>query len=228
MTSIGSLNEKPLHRALKAWLMQPGDQTEVPVDPYVIDMVRDNLLIEVQTGHFAAMKSKLAHLTQRHPVKLVYPIAKEKWIVTLPPDPKTKPRRRKSPKRGSLLDVFYELVSIPELVLNPNFSLHVVLIHEEEVRKWDRRRGWRRHGWVTHERRLIKVLEEHLFAGPADFEAWIPNHLPAAFTTAHLADALNASRHFAQKMTYCLERMRLVTRVGKQGNAIVYCRQPSL
>ena len=50
MTSIGSLHEKSLHAALKAWCLQPGDHTEVPVDGYIIDIVRGDLLIEVQNG----------------------------------------------------------------------------------------------------------------------------------------------------------------------------------
>ncbi len=53
MNTIGSLNEKSLHAALKAWCLQPGDQTEVPVDGYIIDIVRGDLLIEVQTRNFS-------------------------------------------------------------------------------------------------------------------------------------------------------------------------------
>jgi hypothetical protein len=222
MTSIGSLNEKSLHAALKAWCVQPGDRTEVPVDGYIVDIVRDELLIEVQTRNFSAIKSKLLTLTSRYPVRLVYPIAQQKWIVKLPKDGQSQQSRRKSPKRGTLLQIFEELVSFPELLTHPSFSLHVVLIQEEEVRRYDRRRGWRRKGWVTHERRLLHVMEEYFFEHPEDMEALIPADLPATFTTADLADALNTSRRFARKMAYCLDRMNLFTRVGKRGNAIVY------
>ena len=50
---IGTLNEGSLHAALKLWYADPGDLVEHPVDGYVIDLVRDDLLIEVQTGGFA-------------------------------------------------------------------------------------------------------------------------------------------------------------------------------
>ena len=55
MTSIGSLNEKQLHAALKEWYRDAGDGVEVEVDGFVVDLVRDGLLIEIQTRGFSAM-----------------------------------------------------------------------------------------------------------------------------------------------------------------------------
>ena len=81
MSGIGLLNEKPLHASLKEWYAQPGDQFEVPVDGFVIDIVRDDLLLEIQTGNFASIKSKLGELVRAHQIRLIYPIAQEKWIV---------------------------------------------------------------------------------------------------------------------------------------------------
>ena len=224
MASIGSLNEKSLHAALKAWCLQPGDLTEVPVAGYIIDIVRGDMLIEVQTRNFSALKTKLLALAAQGPVRLVYPVTRLKWIVKLPTNGNQTQSRRKSPKRGTLFHIFEGLVSFPELLSNPNFSLHVVLIQEEEIRRYDGRRGWRRKGWITHERRLLRVMEEHFFENPADMEILIPAILSDAFTTADLARALNTSRRLAQRMAYCLDRMNLFTRIGRQGNAIVYKR----
>ena len=82
-SQIGTLNEKPLHASLKKWYAGRGDRFEVSVDGYVIDLVRDDLLIEIQTRNFGAIKRKLVDLTTRHKVRLVYPIAQQKWIVKL-------------------------------------------------------------------------------------------------------------------------------------------------
>ena len=140
---IGGLNEKALHADLKEWYRHPGDQVEVKLDGFFIDIVRDDLLIEIQTRNFSALKRKMLTLTEQHPVRLVYPVACEKWIVKQDADGK-KLGRRKSPKHGTLLHLFEELVSFPELLKNSNFSLHIVLIQEEEIRRHDkRRRGWR-------------------------------------------------------------------------------------
>ena len=73
----------------------------------MIDIVRDDLLLEIQTGNFASIKSKLVHLVQEHRVRLIYPIAQEKWIVKLSKEENGgEVTRRKSSKRGRLEDLF--------------------------------------------------------------------------------------------------------------------------
>src|ERR1044071_2383280 len=174
MSRIGLLNEKPLHASLKQWYARPGDRLEVPVDGFVIDIVRDNLLIEIQTRNFAAINSKLSRLTRSYQVRLVYPVVQEKWIVRSGSDSV----RRKSPKRGRLEDLFWELVYIPQLLSNPNFSLEVLMIREEEVRRYDgKRKPWRRKGWVTEGRSLVEVTDRRLFGNAADWLAFIPDGL---------------------------------------------------
>ncbi len=228
--AIGTLNEKPLHAALKTWYAQPGDQLEVPVDGFFIDIVRRrplmarDLLIEVQTGNFSSIKRKLATLTASHPVRLVYPVAREKWIVKLDKDGSGVLGRRKSPKRGAFEHVFGELVSFPRLLANSNFDLELLLIQEEEVRRYDGKRGRRRKGWVTQERRLLGVVERRLFESPADVAALIPKDLAEPFATSDLAAAIGKRRRLAQKMAYCLREMGVIAPVGKQGNAILYIR----
>ncbi len=59
MTAIGSLNEKPLHAAIKKWYRQEGDQMEAPMEWFVVDRVRDGLLIEIQTRGFASDASEI-------------------------------------------------------------------------------------------------------------------------------------------------------------------------
>jgi hypothetical protein len=208
---------------LKEWYAQPGDHLEVPLDNFVIDIVRDDLLIEIQTGNFSSVKRKVTALTYRHPVRLVYPIASQKWIIKLSRDGSPL-GRRKSPKRGRVEELFRELVRFPDLILEGNFSLEVVLIHEEELRRHDERRRWRRGGWVTVERRLLEILESRLFETPGDISALLPEKLPQRFTTLDLAEALNGPRRLAQKMAYCLREMGEIVPVGKQNRSILYMR----
>jgi hypothetical protein len=222
--TIGTLNEKPLHAALKEWYARPGDRLEVPVDGFVVDIVRDKLLIEIQTGNFAAIKRKLAALSSRHPVRLIYPIPKEKWIVKVSKNGNGYLGRRKSPKRGALEHLFVELVSFPKLLSNPGFSLDVVLTHEDELRRYDGRRAWRRKGWVVQERRLLTVVGHRAFKTPADMLTLLPADLIEPFTTSDLAVAIDQPRWLAQKMAYCLREMGAITSVGKQGNAFLYTR----
>jgi hypothetical protein len=222
--TIGSLNEKPLHLALKQWYAEPGDRLEVEVEGFVVDIVRDDLLIEVQTRGFSGIKRKLQELVGLHPLRLVYPIAREKWILKLAGEGQGYPSRRKSPKRGRFEHVFAELVSFPRLIADESFSLEVLLIQEEEIRRREPGRAWRRGGWVTHERRLLKVTEQRLFETPGDLASLLPDGLPVRFTTSDLATVLAVPRRLAQQMAYCLRQMGSIAQVGKQGNAFLYAR----
>ena len=129
------LAERSLHAALKRWYRGPGDQFEVPLEGYHIDLVREDLLIEIQTRNFYALRRKLPKLLEGHRLRLVHPIAVEKWLVRVAADGETEIGRRRSPKRGAFADIFDELVHVPTLLTHPNFSLDILLVREEEIRR---------------------------------------------------------------------------------------------
>ncbi len=220
--SIGTMQEKSLHAALKRWYARRGDRLEVRVDGFDIDILRGDLLIEIQTRNFSALKRKLTALTEHHPVRLVYPIAQEKWIVRIAADGRTQLSRRKSPKRGRLAHLFEELVRIPRLMMSPNFSLEVLLIQTEEIRCDDGQGSWRRQRWSIHDRTLIDVVDRTVLQSPSDFRAFLPSTLTEPFTTADLSKALSLSRRLAQKMAYCLREMGVIKIAGKRGRALLY------
>ena len=139
-SSVGVLNEGPLHASLKEWYRRPGDHVEQPLEGFVIDLVREDILVEIQTGGFSAMRKKFDHLLDRHPIRLVHPIASEKWVVKVDSQGENV-SRRKSPKRGVAADVCSELVSFPSLLSHPNFTLEVVMVHVDEVRSEDAKEG---------------------------------------------------------------------------------------
>ena len=215
------MNEKPLHASLKQWYARPGDQFEVPVDGFVIDIVREDLLIEIQTRNFSSIKSKLTKLVRSHRVRLIYPIVHEKWIVRLAKDDSSGVIRRKSPKKGRLEDLFWELVSIPHLLTNPNFSLEVLMIRGEEVRRYAGKRRWRTRGWVIEGHRLVEVLDQRLFGDSADWLGFLPDGMDS-FTTEDLATGMSTRRELAQKIAYCLREGRMIELIGRRGRANLY------
>ena len=221
MTTIGSLNEKPLHAALKEWYRQEGDEVEASMEGFVVDLVRDGLLIEIQTRGFSSMRRKFDRLLDSHSMRLVYPVAAEKWIVKLDEDGHEVSRRR-SPKRGIAADVCEELVSFPSLLSHPNFTVEIALVEEEEIRRPDAKRGWRRNGFVIEERRLVDVLETVEFGSPEELLELVPEGLPDPFTTADLADGLGRSRHLAQEVAYCLRVSGAVKIAGRDKRGILY------
>jgi len=180
-------------------------------------------LIEIQTGNFSAIRQKMESLVRDYPVRLVYPVAVEKWLLKEPkPVERDGQTRRKSPRRGRLSEVFDELVSFPELMRNPNFSLEIALIREEEVREYQGGRHWRQNGWKTTERRLLEVVECKTYLTPADLAKLLPDSLPRNFTTAEMAEEMRVSRRLAQKAAYCLRRMGVLTPIGKRGRSNLY------
>jgi len=223
MAGIGTLRETGLHAGLKAWYVRPGDCQEARVDGYVVDILRGDTVIEIQTRHFSAMKTKLHKLLSSRPVRLVHPVALERWIVRFEADRRTRLGRRKSPRRGCAAHIFAELVSFPELLSHPNFSLEVALIREEEYRcLWPRaRRGWRRTSRVF-DRRLLEVAGSLVLAAPADCLALLPAGLPRPFTNGDLGRALHQPAALAAQMTYCLRRMGALAPVGKRGWAVLH------
>jgi hypothetical protein len=219
---IGTLGEKSLHAQLKKWYFRPGDRLEKNVDGFHIDIVREKFLIEIQTQNFSSIKGKLTTLIKRHPVRLVFPIAREKWIVRFAKDGITQLSRRKSPKKGNLFYLFEELVSIPSLIKDQNFSLEVLLILEEEMRRDDGLGSWRRKGFSIADHGLVEVVKSYVFKNPSDLLTLLPPALPDPFTTQELAEGINQPRWLAQKTAYCLRKMGAIEKAGKKRNSILY------
>jgi hypothetical protein len=218
---IGTLSERSLHADLKKWLSQPGDQVEVKVDGFFIDIVRDGLFIEIQTSNLGAMKRKLNKLLPHHLVLLVHPIAQEKWIVR-ETAVSTPISRRKSPKQGKMLDIFRELIRIPHLLGHPNLTIAVLLTQQEDVLRDDGQGSWRRKRWSLVDRRLLAVLSTHQLSIPADYLAILPITLPQPFTTRDLAETAVISPNLAQRIAYTLNQAGFIDEVGKQGRYKLY------
>ena len=237
--AIGELNERSLHRALKARYAVPGSVTEQAVDGFVADVViGGSRIVEVHTGPFSPLKKKLPRLLERFAVTLVYPVAQDRYIVTMPagadaPDALIAPlRRRKSPKHDSVFTVFDGLTSIPTLLDHPNLTIDVVMIVEEDVRVKDPdhrrrrggRRGRRRRDWIRIDRRLVEVAQTHRLTGMADLFALVDAALPEPFTTLDLARAMRSPRRLGQQAAFCFREAGVSEVCGKTGNALLYRR----
>jgi hypothetical protein len=215
------VTEQTLHEQLKELYASETGDIESIIGDYKVDVVREDLLIEIQTRSFSSIRDKLWKLVQRNSVRLVHPIAYQKWIVRLNNEGK-QVSRRKSPKRGKVEDIFYELVYIPKLLMNVNFEIEVVLVDMEEYWIDDGKGSWRRRRWSIYNKRMLELKERYLFCTPADFKNLIPNTLPSEFTSSMLSKEKNFSIVLAQKMLYCLTKMKVVERVGKRGRAYLY------
>ena len=224
--TIGELRERSLHAGLKSWYALPRDRVEVPMEGFVIDLVRRGTLIEIQTRGFGKLKRKLTRLASTHRVRLVFPIAQRKWIVTTDTQGNVL-RRRLSPKRGAYPDLFPELMRIPHLMGNPNFTLEVLLVDVEELRCADGHGSWRRRGISVLDTRLLEVRGRRRFRTPTDLARLLPPRLPEPFTNRSLADAAGMSAAAAGEMTYTLRHMGALSVVGRSSRAYLFARTAS-
>ncbi len=215
------MTEYSLHSEIKDWCKVSGDELEAEVENFIVDILREELLIEVQTGNFSAIKKKLARLLLDYQVRLVYPIAQAKWIVHVAKSGEFV-RRRKSPKKGRFVDLFYELVHLPSLAKDGNLSLEVLLIEEEELRCHDDKGSWMRKRAKTVDRRLLNVIDRIVLKDSQDFLRFLPKELDACFTNKALAQKLEISTRLAQKITYCLRRMNAISIAGKNRNELLF------
>ena len=220
---LSTYREGSLHAALKELYAGPGGRTEETVDGFVVDVVRDDELVEIQTASFSSAARKLRRLVIDHRIALVHPIAAERWLLRVDADGAVAGRRR-SPKRGRPMDLFEELVAFPELVAHPNFRLELPMIHEEEIRgpipEGARYRYPRQ--WWRLDRRLLEIVETIRIDTPADLLELLPAGLPSPFTTADIVAGSRRSKRLAMRSTYCLSKAGAIRPVGRSGRLMTY------
>ena len=218
--------ETSLHRQLKAHYAPDESRREVALDNYRIDAISKGRLIEIQHGSLAAIRDKIADLLQEHRVTVVKPIVALKHLVKLDGKGGNQIDRRRSPKRGQLLDMFDELVYFTRVFPHNRLVLEVALVEIEEIRYpgHGRRRRRRENDFQIEDQRLLQVVETHRFRTLADLRKLLPRKLPSKFHTGHLAEHMNVQRFIAQRIAYCLRETGAIHTVGKQGNALLYSR----
>jgi hypothetical protein len=226
--ALSTYREGSLHASAKELYAREGGLIEASVGGYVVDVVRNDELIEIQTASFASAARKLRRLVADHRIVLVHPIAVERWLLRVDADGVVVGRRR-SPKRGLPFDVFDELVAFPELIAHPNFRLELLMILEEEIRgpvPAGARYRYPREWWRL-DRRLLEVVESIRVDTPADLLALLPEGLPSPFTTADIAAASRRSKRLAMRAAYCLSKAGATRSVGRAGRLITYEPAPA-
>ena len=216
------MSESSLHSSLKNFYAKNGGLQEVSIDGYMIDVIKDDTLFEIQTKHFSSLKSKLSIVLEDYKVKIIYPISKKLWIIVLPKKGDKPIRKRKSPKRGRLESLFNELIFIPGYLSHPNLSIEVIFTVEEELRRDDGKGSWRRKGVSIIDRRLITIEGVKELKFPADYQELVPYLSTNEFSNRELAIKLGIPVKLARKMTYCLRTAGILRNCGKRGNNLLY------
>ena len=213
--SIGLLQESPLHAEIKRLCSGPGDRFEVPLEGYIIDLVRsDGELVEVQTGNFRPLRPKLERLLDHHRMRIVHPLVTRRRLVRLDPQGQIISSRQ-SPKRQKIWCVLENLVSFPTLLTHPNFALEVWHCHEEQRQQPRQRKT--RHLLEVIKRQPITTLQ---------LAEWLPDQ--DSFSSAQLSQNLECTRSQAQCLIYCARALGLLRQTGKAGRSPLYSQTRQL
>jgi hypothetical protein len=216
--------ETSLHRELKQHYAGTDAQVEIRYGRYRIDAVAGGELIEIQHGRLGAISFKIAELLADHSVRIVKPIVREKLLVKRRRRGGKIVSRRRSPKRGKLLDLFHDLVYFTKVFPHPRLTIEAVLVDVEEHRYpgHGRRRRYRGNDFQIQDQHLVCMAETCEVRTPADLVAMLDCDLAGSFHTGQLAEALDLPRWVAQRIAYCLRETGAIRVVGKQRNAVVY------
>jgi hypothetical protein len=221
----GGTRESSLHRALKSGYAGEDGATEQAVEGYVCDGVTaGGEIIEVQTGSFGPLKRKIPALAAGGPVKIVHPVIVTKYI-ELFDESGLLLRRRKSPRKGNIWDLFKALLYAPELPLLPRVSIELALVDVTEKRVTDGKGSWRRKGVSIADREITARRETIPLSRPRDYLLFVPFTGKDLFTSRQLAERAKIDPATAQKCLYVLSRLGLVKRVARQGRWITYRRK---
>lgn len=216
--------ETSLHQQLKAHYAGDDGEVEIKLGRYRIDAVQGDLLIEIQHSGLAAIRDKIRTLLKKHRVLVVKPIVATKRIVKRDKLGGKVVSSRRSPKRGTPLDVFGELLHFTRVFPHRRLTIETPLVTIEEHRRpgHGKRRRWRKNDFVVDDQVLVEVGEAPRYQSPADLLRLLPAGLPSPFDTGELAAALKVDRWVAQRIAYVLRETGAAEAVGKRGNAIVY------
>lgn len=216
--------ETSLHRDLKKLYATDDRQCEVRLGVHRIDVVADGCLIEVQVASLSAIRDKIRVLLRDHPVIVVKPIIARKTLVKRVRRDGPVASRRLSPKRGTILDLFDELIHFTRVFPHERLTLDVPLIEIEEWRYpgHGRRRRWHRDDHQVEDQKLVAVHQTYRFRTAGELAELIAGPLPAPFHTGQLAHSLGVPRWMAQRIAYCLRHTGALCEVGKQRNARLY------
>ena len=218
--------ETTLHRQLKDYFRQSDSQLEVRLGRYRIDVVNGNRLVEIQRSGLASIRSKVQKLLEDgHVVDVVKPLIRRKRLIKLDSINGREVDRRWSPKKGSALSIFDELLYFTRVFPHPNLTLITPLIDIEEIRYpgQGKRRRRRKNAFQVKDQKILEMGEIVSYSTVRDLQKLLPKDLPRKFDTAELAQVLGIPRWEAQRIAYVLRKTFAAIETGKRGNAIV-CR----
>ncbi|MHB9292485.1 hypothetical protein Holit_01583 [Hollandina sp. SP2] len=222
---IGTVRESSLHRDLKILYVGKGGVIEINAGytgKYVCDgITKTGEIIEVQIGSFKPLKDKVKHITPLRSIRIIHPIIIQKYIELYDAE-NTQRYCRKSPRKGTIWDLFKALVYAPEIPLIPGLTIELAMVTVKQQRRQDGWGSWRRKGISIIDTELITVQDSLVLSGKDEYTVFLPFLEVEPFTAQDLGNIARITPSLARKTLYVLTRLGIVKRFAKKGNALLY------
>lgn len=216
---INTYNETQLHRTLKN-LYSPDDSgKEKAVEGFICDIYDGHVIIEIQTGHFAALRHKLEKLLPLYRMTIVYPVAENAYIRMLNEDGSLR-SCRKSPKHGNRYQIFKELSSIAQYTEYPNLSIEMLYIDCEVIKIDDKKGRSRYKNPRIIDKRLLKINREETILRGGQLVIPLLDRLPHHFISSDIR-SLGAGVYTSYIISF-LKKIKKIEFYTKAGRWSVY------
>lgn len=217
-STIGTLNEKCVHSALKYYYCSEIGH-EAKIGSYYADAIGENGIYEIQTASWNKLCPKLDAFLDVSHVSVVYPLPRK--IHSYYAEKNTGECLKKVAPRScnDLTKFFLELYRIKAYLANPNLTVVIAELEMEKVRFVDNAKCVRKRGQRI-ENHPLKLLREIYLEDMEDYRIFLPENLPEEFD----------KKQFSSLVKHCdgsilleiLEYMCVVEKIGKKGNAFIY------
>ena len=221
---IGTYREKKLHVILKRYFEDDPAFHEIPAKGFIADILRGDVITEIETAGFSGLGVKLAAYLPEYRVRLVHPLAGKKYVSWIDPETREISSRNRSPKKEGAYDLLFEMVRILPYAADPGLTVLGPVMEMEEYRLAD---GWGRGGKRGSHRferipaDLIDIIE---LCSDDDYRRYIPDCLPDVFTVKAFSEAARIDNGRARAVMKVMERRGVLVQLGKEGRAVTWGR----
>ena len=216
-STIGTLNEKAIHNALKCYYCSEADH-EAKIGGFWADGAGENGIFEIQSANFTYLAKKLSQMLHLSHVTVVYPFEKVTHNYAINEqtgEVMTQTTRTVS----SLSKLFLELYRLKAFLTNPNLSVRVAFLETDKKTYYKDSRK-RRYRGMKKEKCPKRLISEIMLDSPEDYAQFLPEGLPESFTREQLQKLVPTTD--AGLMLSVLEFTHVVERAGKSGRSNLY------
>ncbi|MFA5036267.1 MAG: hypothetical protein WC479_03740 [Candidatus Izemoplasmatales bacterium] len=218
--SIGTQKEKTLHRAIKYYFSSDEATHEFKIGHYIVDIFFDGAIIEIQTGSFFPLKTKLEALLLKYHITIVYPIVNHKTIYMIDEMGVLSPKRN-SPRKGQPLAIGQQLAQIRDLLCHPNLDFIIFLVDVDE---------YRTKTIVTSKHKSFDRIDQYPKGTPIlyhlnkrkDYISLLPSQLISPFTMKSMQKITHLGKTAVEGVLLAYRKLGIIVLTGKIGRANLY------